>query len=78
MKNAQITLFIIIGIVLLIIALLLISLSGWLRKEPLKNNGATITPAEIEPIINYLETCVETISKEGIMFTQVSYKKSCK
>jgi hypothetical protein len=66
-KSAQVTIFIIIGLVLLIIAIALISLAGWLSTPSINNNGAQITPTELEPIINYLETCVETITKEGLL-----------
>ena len=66
--KAQVTVFIIIGIVLLIIVIALLALSNSLEGNPIAREGedATGLSTELEPIKNYIETCVEQVAKDGI------------
>jgi uncharacterized protein YpmB len=68
MKKAQITIFIIIGIVILVIAISLIYFSGHIKEK--EAEAETIKtqkiPSDLEPLVNYIEACIEDAAKDGI------------
>ena len=62
-KKAQITAFIIIGIVLLISLFLVI----YIRKESQYFKPEQIIPAELQPMVGYIEGCVEEKAFEAVI-----------
>jgi len=66
-KKGQITVFMVIGIVLLIAVFLYFSISGMIEKNKLQAEieGAGL-PTDIRPIKNYIEKCIYEIGVPGI------------
>lgn len=68
MKRGQVTLFIIIGVLILIIFGLIAYLNATDSKETVDDFTKKVeVPAEVKPVHTFYETCVEEIAKEGIL-----------
>ena len=66
-KKAQITMFMIIGIVILIVAGIFISIRSTQQPPPEKIMKQLIeTPVEFQPLNDFVESCISKTSKEGI------------
>ncbi len=66
-KKAQITMFMIIGIVILIVAGIFISIRSTQQQPPEKIMKQLIeTPVEFQPLNDFVESCISKTSKEGI------------
>lgn len=67
-KNSQITIFIILGIVILVIVIGGIYLMNSVKIDNMKDTTLDTQkiPSDLEPLVNYMEKCIETIAKEGM------------
>ncbi len=67
-KHAQVTLFLILGVVVILIVIaLFFTLSS--QREGDLNTQTTIAqkvPTELNPFMTYMQTCIETVAKQGI------------
>ena len=68
MKKAQTTIFIILGIVILIIFVAILYLASSQREDTLQEQikSTQEIPADVEPIFNYAHECFEAVVKEGL------------
>ena len=68
MKRAQVTLFIILGIVILAVVAFLLYLNGILTEANLKKltEKTQAVPLQAQPVKQYITSCVEETAKEGI------------
>ena len=69
MKQAQITVFIILGIVILAVVAFLLYVSGVFTESSLKQltEKTQAIPLQAQPVNNYITSCVEETAKEGIL-----------
>lgn len=67
-KNSQITIFIILGIVILVIVIGGIYLMNSVKIDNMKDTTLDTQkiPSDLKPLVKYLEKCVETIAKQGM------------
>jgi len=68
-KGAQITIFIVLGIVLLLTFGLLLHTSNHLKTRQLEPEISEITSFDIGPIKAYVSSCLDTSLKEGVLYT---------
>ncbi|MBD3163792.1 hypothetical protein GF323_01205 [Candidatus Woesearchaeota archaeon] len=68
MKKAQITVFVIMGLVILIIAVALLYFSNALKADQAENQNKKISnvKTDLQPVENYMKKCVEKVAKEGL------------
>src|SRR3989338_6711434 len=69
-KKAQVTLFIIIGLLLVIIVIVLIFIAKLVNESQEKRSTkeATETSASLQPLSDYVESCIETSAKKALEF----------
>ncbi len=60
-KKAQVTSFIVIGLVILIAVSLFLYYRGFLIQEPV------IIPDDLKPINNFVEACVQDVAKDAVI-----------
>ncbi|MCK5283531.1 MAG: hypothetical protein KAK00_09075 [Nanoarchaeota archaeon] len=67
-KKSQVTIFIILGIVILVVTLGIIYYSSSSKEKKIIDRTETINmiPSELQPLVNYMDTCVETVAKKGM------------
>jgi len=66
-RNAQVTIFIIVGIIILAAALSLIYFSSSLKEKKTEEiiKETQKIPTDLEPLVNYMESCIEKVTKRG-------------
>jgi hypothetical protein len=67
-KKAQLTIFIILGIVIVIIAVSLIYMATNMGEQDIKDKSGELqkTSSELAPVITYIDSCIETTAKKGL------------
>ena len=67
MKRGQITIFIVIGLIILLIIGLIIYLSrGQIERKLAARTSIAKVPQEVQPIYDYAEQCIYDIGKDAI------------
>jgi len=67
MKKAQVTTFIILGIVILVAIVFVIYLNDYLFKSELQREAESFTvPQQVQPVKNYIDSCVLGVAKQGV------------
>ncbi len=67
MKKGQVTTFIILGIVILVAIALILYFNDYLFKSELQREAESFTvPQQVQPIKNYIDSCVSDVAKQGI------------
>jgi hypothetical protein len=69
MSKAQITLFLIIGIVVAVLFISMLYFSGVAENEEMEQTTQRVQkePSELEPLANYVQQCIEAKAKKGLL-----------